>query len=151
MQSLPRTAATALTFWEAAQRLPVGVHQHGRRQRIASYGGDGGQATAASSYDPFSVAVDASGDLFIADSHNNRIREVNASTGVITTVAGNGTAGYSGNGGQATAAELNDPCGIAVDASGDLFIADTGNNCIREVNASTHVITTVAGNGTCGL
>ena len=65
------------------------------------------------------------------------IREVNAATRVITTVAGNGTAGYGGDDGPATAAELDDPSGIAVDAAGDLFIADTANNAIREVNART--------------
>ena len=73
-----------------------------------------------------------------------------AGTRVITTVAGNGTGGYSGDGGPATAAELDLPGGVAVDAAGNLFIADTGNNCIREVNASHAVITTVAGNGTAG-
>ena len=82
--------------------------------------------------------MDASGDLFIADTCNNRIREVNAGTDVITTVAGNGDCyGYSGDGGLATAAELDDPAGVAVDAGGDLFIADTCNSRIREVNAST--------------
>ena len=91
--------------------------------------------------------MDGSGDLFIADTGNNVIREVNASTHVITTVAGNGNSGYSGDNGPATAAELGNPMGIAVDGSGDLFIADTDNNVIREVNASTHVITTVAGGG----
>jgi hypothetical protein len=79
------------------------------------------------------VAVDASGDLFIADTGNNRIREVVQATGNIITVAGTGTAGYSGDGGAATAAQLNSPEGVAVDASGDLFIADTGNHCIRKV------------------
>ena len=96
------------------------------------------------------VAVDGSGDLFIADTDNNVIREVNASTHVITTVAGNGTFGDRGDNGPATAAKLDDPPGVTVDGSGDLFIADTGNNRVREVNASTHVITTVAGNGTYG-
>ena len=72
--------------------------------------------------------MDAAGDLFIADYGNNVIREVNLATGVITTVAGNGTDGYSGDNGPATAAELNDPVGVAVDAAGDLFIADTDNN-----------------------
>ena len=115
-----------------------------------SYSGDGGQATAAELSSPADVAVDSAGDLFIADTANNVIREVNASTGVITTVAGNGTAGYSGDNGQATAAELNAPTGIAVDSAGDLFIADTGNNVIREVNLTTGMITTVAGNGTAG-
>ena len=74
------------------------------------------------------------GDLFIADTCNNVIREVNPSTGVITTVAGNGICGYSGDGGAATGAELNAPTGVAVDAAGDIFIADSGNNVIREVN-----------------
>jgi len=117
----------------------------------AGYSGDGGQATAAELNAPSSVAVDAHGDLFIADSINNRIREVNLSTGVITTVAGNGTAGFSGDGGQAIAAELNGPSAVAVDAQGDLFIADLGNDLIREVKASTGVITTVAGDGTAGF
>ena len=115
------------------------------------YSGDNGPATAAELDDPTGVAVDSAGDLFIADSGNNRIREVNHATGVITTVAGNGTAGYSGDNGPATAAELTSPNGVAVDSAGDLFIADTGNDRIREVNHATGVITTVAGNGTCGL
>src|SRR5208282_1277369 len=110
----------------------------------------GGLATAAQLDYPYSVAVDAAGDLFVVDTGNDRIREVNASTHVITTVAGNGTFGYSGDGGLATNAELDEPYGIAVDAAGDLFIADTFNSVIREVNASTHIITTVAGNGTPG-
>ena len=97
------------------------------------------------------MAVDAAGDIFIADTYNNRIREVNHATGVITTVAGKGTPGYSGDGGQATAAELGYPQGVAVDSHGDIFIADSGNNAIREVNHATGVITTVAGDGTCGL
>ena len=117
----------------------------------AGYSGDNGPATAAELASPAGVAVDSAGDLFIADTGNNVIREVNLSTGMITTVAGNGTDGYSGDGGQATAAELNDPEGVAVDSAGDLFIADTGNNVIREVNPPRGVITTVAGNGTDGL
>ena len=99
------------------------------------YGGDNGPATAAELNQPESVAVDASGDLFIADTGNYRIREVNGSTGVITTVAGNGTYGYGDDNGPATAAELKDPSGLAVDAYGDLFIADTYNNRIREVDS----------------
>jgi DNA-binding beta-propeller fold protein YncE len=79
------------------------------------------------------VAVDAGGNLFIADAGNNRIREVIQATGNIVTVAGTGSAGYSGDGGLATSAQLNSPDGVAVDASGDLFIADTGNDCIRKV------------------
>ncbi len=112
--------------------------------------GDNGPATAAELYDPYGIAVDAAGDLFVADEGNGRVREVNQATGVITTVAGNGTAGYSGDNGLATAAELRAPSGVAVDAAGDLFIADTYNYRIREVDHATGLITTVAGNGTAG-
>ncbi|MGO9003881.1 MAG: BACON domain-containing protein [Limisphaerales bacterium] len=94
--------------------------------------GDGGAATNASLVQPSGVAVDASGNLFIADTWNNRIREVDPD-GIITTVAGNGSLNYSGDGGQATSASLAGPSGVAVDASGNLFIADTGNFRIREV------------------
>jgi cyclophilin family peptidyl-prolyl cis-trans isomerase len=112
-----------------------------------AYGGDGGLATAAYLNNPAGVAVDSSGDIFIADTANNVIREVNTS-GVISTVAGTGTAGNSGNGGLATAATLNEPQSIAVDSSGDIFIADTTNNVIREVLKATGNISTVAGGGT---
>ena len=112
----------------------------------AGYSGDNSPATDAQLNQPAGVAVDASGNLFIADTANNRIREV--SGGAITTVAGNGTAGYSGDNGAATGAQLNRPAGVAVDASGNLFIADTTNNRIREVSGAT--ITTIAGNGTAG-
>ena len=73
-----------------------------------------------------------------------------ASTGIITTVAGNGTAGYSGDGGPATSAELNSPAGVALDSSGNIYIADTSNSRIRKVTVSTGVITTLAGDGTAG-
>ena len=96
------------------------------------------------------MAVDAAGDVFIADSENNRVREVNHTTGVITTIAGNGTMGYNGDNILATSARLNVPAFVAVDASGNLFIADWQNNRIREVNHATGVITTVAGNGIAG-
>jgi len=98
----------------------------------AGYSGDGGAATIAELSNPYSVAVDASGNLFIADESNQRIREV-GTNGFITTVAGNGTPGYSGDGGAATNAELRSPWGVAVDASGNLFIADTDNQRIRRV------------------
>ncbi|OYV85702.1 MAG: hypothetical protein B7Z73_13060, partial [Planctomycetia bacterium 21-64-5] len=117
----------------------------------ADFSGDGGPATAAELNDPEGVAVDSSGDLFIADRGNNRIREVDHSTGIITTVAGNGTSGFSGDGGPATAAEIQPPQGVAVDSLGDLFIADNNNERIREVDHATGVITTVAGNGTFGF
>ena len=100
---------------------------------------------------PYGVAVDAAGDLFIADTGNNVIREVVKATGDIITVAGNGTPGYSGDNGPATDAELYVPHGVAIDAAGDLFIADTGNNVIREVVKATGDIITVAGNGNLRL
>ena len=114
------------------------------------YYGDGGPATDAALCGPYGVVLDAAGDLFIADTGNSVIREVNASTDVINTVAGNGTAGYSGDGKAATSAKLNLPQFVAVDAARDLFIADTSNNRIREVNAGDGTIATVAGNGTKG-
>ena len=114
---------------------------------VWAYGGDGGPATAAYLEGPYGVALDAAGDLFIADTDNNAIREVDHATGMITTVAGNGRGGYSGDDGPATAAELGDPTGVAVDAAGDVFIADDANQVVREVNLATGVITTVAGNG----
>ncbi len=114
----------------------------------AGYSGDGDSATSALLNRPIEVAVDAVGNLYIADEGNNRIRKVNATTGVITTVAGNGIGGYSGDGGPATSAQLSYPYGVAIDAAGNLYIADSFNNRIRKVTAATGVITTVAGNGT---
>jgi sugar lactone lactonase YvrE len=114
-------------------------------------GGDGGPATSASLNWPCDVALDGSGNLFVADSDDNRIRRVDASTGIITTVAGNGTYGFSGDGGPATSASLRDPQGVAVDAYGNLFIADWTNFRVRRVDAATGIITTVAGNGIQGF
>ncbi len=109
---------------------------------------DGGLATAARLSSPDDVAVDSQGNLYIADTSNNRIRKVNASTGVITTIAGTGTSGFSGDLGPATAAKLNHPSGVAVDSAGNVYIADGDNRRIRKVTVSTGIITTVAGNGT---
>jgi large repetitive protein len=96
---------------------------------------------------PAGVAKDGAGNLYIADSSHNRIRVVNAATGQISTIAGTGTANYTGDHAAATAATLNSPSGVALDGAGNLYIADTGNNAIRRVDGVTHVITTVAGNG----
>jgi sugar lactone lactonase YvrE len=113
------------------------------------YNGDGIAATSAQlGYFVGDIAVDSAGNLYIADYASNRIREVTASTGIITTVAGNGTGGYSGDGGPATSAELSRPQGVALDSSGNIYIADALNAVIRKVAAGTGIITTVDGNGT---
>jgi len=115
----------------------------------AGYAGDGGSAVAAELFVPDGVASDAQGNLYIADTGNNVIRKVDTA-GKITTVAGNGTAGFSGDGGPATSAELSTPFGVTVDAAGNLYIMDSGNARIRKVN-TTGTITTFAGNGTFGF
>jgi len=115
----------------------------------AGFAGDGGLAVNAKlSSAPAAVAVDGFGNLFIADSGNNRIRKVDTN-GIITTIAGTNSAGFSGDGGAATNASLNQPNGVAVDAYGDVFISDSLNNRIRMVDAGG-IITTVAGAGGSG-
>jgi sugar lactone lactonase YvrE len=104
--------------------------------------------TSAKLDSPTGLAVDASGNLYIADTHNNRIRKVTAATGLITTIAGTGSAGFSGDGSSAVASTLALPRGVTVDASGNLYIADTANHRIRRVDATTATITTYAGNST---
>ena len=115
----------------------------------AGYFGDGSAATSALLNSPASVAVDSSGNLYIADYYNHAIRKVTVATKDISTVAGNGTAGYSGDGSAATSAQLFLPWGVALDSSGDIFIGDSGNNVIREVSSSG-TITTLAGNHATG-
>jgi trimeric autotransporter adhesin len=112
---------------------------------IESYSGDGGPATAAQINKPTNLVFDAVGNLYIADSANNRVRKVSPS-GVITTAAGNGIAGYSGDGGQATSAMLNSPEGLASDSDGNVYIADTQNNRIRKLLPNGTILS-IAGNG----
>jgi sugar lactone lactonase YvrE len=107
------------------------------------FGGDGAQATSANIDNPWGIAVDSSGDIYIADSDNDRVRLVTASTGIITTFAGTGISGYSGDNGAATSAKLNDVRGIAVDASGYIYIGDFSNNRVRKVTLATGIITTL--------
>jgi len=112
------------------------------------FSGDGGPATAAELNFPIAVVPDASGNIYIADFKNDRIRIINSS-GIINTFAGNGVQGYSGDGGLAANAELYKPIGITWDTSGNMYIADHGNNCIRIVNSSG-IINTFAGTGLSG-
>jgi sugar lactone lactonase YvrE len=116
---------------------------------VTGYSGDGGPATAAQFQELVGVAVDTAGNVYIPDYNNNVIRKVNKTTRIITTIAGNGTPGYSGDGGPATAAQMDHPWNVAVDISGAIYIAERGNNLIRKVSASG-IISTFAGNGTIG-
>jgi uncharacterized repeat protein (TIGR01451 family) len=113
----------------------------------AGYTGDGGPAANATLNEPYAGALDAAGNLYFSDAANCVIREINATTQIITTFAGNGTCAYTGDGGQATSASLNNPQGIAFDAAGNLYIVDCLNNAIRRVDTN-HKITTVVGDGT---
>ncbi|HUR54657.1 MAG TPA: hypothetical protein VMZ71_11030, partial [Gemmataceae bacterium] len=111
------------------------------------FGGDGGPATAAKLDQPFDVAFDRASNLYFSDTFNHRIRKVDAKTGIISTVAGNGKKGFGGDGGKATDAMLNEPYGVELDADGNLYIVDRLNYCIRRVDAKSGSISTVAGSG----
>ena len=117
----------------------------------ASYTGDGGLARNATMSHPYALAIGANGDLFIAVENDNVIRRVSAITGVISTISGTGVLGYSGDGGPANLAQLNFPAAAALDANGNLFISDDGNNVIREINPATGTISTVYGNADGGF
>jgi len=125
-------------------RYVVGAGKAGR------FGGDGGPATEATLNFPGAVAVDRPGNLYVADTMNHRVRKVEAATGVISTIAGTGQHRWSGDGGPATAAALNEPAALAVDEIGNLYIADQSNNRVRKVDLNTGLITTVAGTGETG-
>lgn len=113
----------------------------------AGFSGDGGPAHQAALSDPFGVALDPSRTLYITDLHNQRIRTVDRQTGVIATIAGDGEEGFAGDGGPASDATMNRPSGITLDASGNVYFADSANNRVRRIDGQTGVITTVAGNG----
>ena len=115
---------------------------------VPGFSGDGGLATAATIHTPGGVFVDAAGNVYFADGLNNRVRKVNTS-GIISTIAGNGTPGYSSDGISATTSELNNPIGVAVDAAGNVYICDQQNHRVRKVNTSG-IISTIAGNGVIG-
>ena len=116
----------------------------------SGFSGDSGLATVAKLNNPQAVTVDAIGNLFIADAANNRIRKVDISTGIITTIAGDGSATYGGDGGPATAAKIYNPLDLCFDKLGNLFFTDPGNGRIRKINSSG-IISTIAGTGTIGV
>ncbi len=113
------------------------------------YSGDGGPATAAQLYHPMSVAVDGGGNVYILDSRSERVRKVTPA-GIISTIAGTGDYGYSGDGGPATAAQIGTPSGIAIDGNGNIYVADVRNTNIRKITPAG-IISTIAGNGHKGF
>lgn len=113
--------------------------------------GDGGPASAARIYWPGGVCKDATGNLYITDAYSNVVRKVDAATGNISSIAGTGTDGYSGDGGPATNANLSGPMGICADAAGNIFFTEDGNGTVRKINAASGTITTIAGTGTNGF
>ena len=150
-----RRSAAALLILSIPALCPAQSVQTYRIETIAGTGtagfaGDGGQASSAQFSSPCAAIVDSSGAIYVSDSANNRVRKI-TSDGTVSTVAGNGTAGYSGDGKSATdaGAELDQPCGLALDSSNNLYIADTGNHVIRKVSSGN--ISTVAGNSQLGF
>ncbi len=115
------------------------------------FSGDGGPATDAHLERPAGLCLDKAGNIYIADKGNGRIRKVDAATGIINTIAGTGITGYSGDGGAAIGAKLSGPRSVSTDNSGNIYIADYGNNRIRRVDAITGTITTIAGTGTASF
>ena len=114
-------------------------------------GGDGGPARSAKLNGVNELALDNKGNLYMTDSYNNRVRKIDLKTGIITTVAGTGEVGYSGDGALGTEADVNGPTGVAVDTAGNVFFSDWGNSCIRRIDFKTNIITTVAGRGEAGF
>jgi sugar lactone lactonase YvrE len=134
------SSVLALAWADATMSTAVGTGQPGDN-------GDGGPATAARLNMPFDVALDDRGDLYLSDTFNHRIRKVDHVTGRIVTIAGEGRAGFSGDGGPAIQARLDEPYGIVVGPGGDLFFADRLNRRVRRVDGRTGIISTVAGDG----
>ncbi len=116
----------------------------------SGYSGDGGPAADAQLNYPFGIACDLTGNIYIADQYNHRIRKIDASSGLITTIAGNGIPGFSGDDSVATNAKLKVPASVALDDSGNIYIADQYNNRVRKVSVSNNIITTIAGTGIAG-
>ncbi len=135
------------TGYSRVRKVVAGVIGTAVGNGSQGFGGDNGAATSAEFNGVAGLAVDSSGNLYIVDANNQRIRKV--SSGVITTVAGNGAAGFSGDNGPATGAQLHSPYGVAVDAAGNLYLSDSANQRVRKVSGGT--ISTFAGNGNTGF
>jgi hypothetical protein len=134
----------------SASSIPAAVMTTVAGTGIPGYSGDGGPATSAQLGTAAGVATDSAGNVFISDAFNHRIRRVDSATGTITTIAGTGLSGFFGDGGPASAAQLNTPSGIAVDPAGNILFSDSLNHRVRRVDASTGIITTIAGTGVQG-
>src|SRR5215475_6179569 len=128
----------------------IGIMQTVAGTGEKGYAGDGGLATHARMSEPFMCAFDAQGHLYVAEATNHCLRRIDQTTGVIITVVGTGAVGYSGDGGPATRATLNQPYSLQIDTNGDIYIVDRLNAVIRKVEAATDIITTVAGTGEPG-
>ena len=142
----------SLFIAEAESDVIRKVDRSGRIHTVAGsgkkgYGGDGGPALEASFHEPVAVVVDKDGSLYVADRLNARVRRVDGRTGIMTTAAGTGTKGFSGDGGPGGEAQLKEPHDLALDGAGGLLIADVGDSRIRRVNLKTGVITTWGGTG----
>jgi len=148
-------AAGNLYFAETGNHVIRKVDTAGSITTIAGtstqgFSGDTGRATAATLDSPQGLALDTANNLYVADTHNHRIRKLNLTTGIITTIAGT-TPGFSGDNALATAAQLDLPTALALDTAGNLYLADTGNHRIRKIAATTGIITTIAGTDTQGF
>jgi sugar lactone lactonase YvrE len=143
---------TTLAVWFTAYTLavepPVINSYAGTGQ--AGYAGDGGPAAKATLNGPFDVAITPAGHVYFSDTSNHCVRRVDGKTGVVTTVAGTGKKGYTGDGGPATQATFNEPYGVELDAEGNLYIVDRLNYCVRVVEATSQKIRTLAGTGKAG-
>jgi sugar lactone lactonase YvrE len=149
-------ASGNLYLAETANHLIRKVDTTGHITTIAGIGtqgfsGDNGPAISATLDSPQGLVLDSTNNLYLADTHNHRIRKLNLTTGTISTIAGTGTPGFSGDSISATSAQLNLPTALALDANQNLYIADTANHRIRRIDAATGIITTIVGNGTQGF
>lgn len=148
MKKITLYSLFAILIFMSSKAFAQTIRTFAGKGGISGFGGDGGPATAANFNSPQSMAIDASGTLYIADTKNHCIRKIKA--GTVSTIAGTGAiAGYAGDGGAATSAKMNEPVAVAVDGSGNVFVADASNNAVRKISTAG-IITTIAGTGVAG-